>query len=107
MSFTLEVGAAPIKYSAYGGGVLYSGGGKSHDEMARDFVRYGLGGGQPQAGGLLSRTAPLTFVYDVSSTAFRSGDPNQVREGFLQWLRNTGGDTDKVTITLDSTRTDA
>lgn len=105
--FAMEVGAVPIKYSAYGGGVLYSGGGKTHDEMARDFVRYGLGGGVPQAGGLFYRPEPLRFVYDVSSTAFRSGDPGQVREGFLQGLRNTGGDLDKVSISLDTTRMNA
>lgn len=107
MAFGLELGVTPVKYSAYGGGVLYSAGGKSHDEMARDFIAYGLGGSPPQAGGLLSRLAPLTFVYDVSSTAYQSGNPDQVRQGFLQWVRNTGGDAEKITMTLDTTRTDA
>lgn len=96
----LEVGSVPIKYSLFSGGVLYSGGGKTHDEMARDFARYGLGGA-PMAGGQLTRVQPLQFHYDVSSTAYRSGEPGQVREALLRAVRATGGDEGRITVKLE------
>lgn len=102
-----EINAAPIKYSVYGDGVLYSGGGKTHDEMAQDFIKLGMGGGRPVAGGLLSRTGTYEFLYDLSSTTFRGGDPALVTEGLARWIRGTGGREDKIKIKLDTTRMEA
>ena len=103
----MEINAAPIKYSVYGDGVLYSGGGKTHDEMAQDFVKLGMGGGRPVAGGLLSRMGTYDYLYDVSSSAFRGGDPALIPEGVARWIRSTGGREDKIRIKLDTTRMEA
>jgi len=97
--FRLKVGDPDMKYTFFGGGVLYTDGGKTHDEMVRDFARLGLGGGQPLAGGVISRKDTLSYTLDISSTAYRgTNDPKLVREALLRWVRTTGGDPDKLIV---------
>lgn len=92
----------PIKFSLFPGGVLYTGGGKTHDEMAKQFAEDGFGGGKPIMGGLMVRTGTLAFSYDVSSTAVRAaGQPTQVRDALLRSLRATGADPDRVAIKVE------
>lgn len=98
--FELPIGGLPIKYSLFAGGVLYSGSGRTHDEMAQDFVRLGLGA-VPVTGGVFGRTETLAFRYDTSSTAYRTGDPNLVRESLLKGIRTTGGREDLVIVKLE------
>jgi hypothetical protein len=94
----LEVGGPSMKFAIYPNGVVFSGGGKTHEEMARLFVAGGYGAGIPQAGGQVFCTGPLTFQFDLSSTAFRANgiQPTHVGAGFLRWIRVTGGDESKV-----------
>lgn len=103
----MEVGALGIKYSLYPGGVLYSSAGKSHDEMAQDFARLGMGGA-PIAGGTIARVGPAQFTYDMASTAYKqTSDPAAVSEPLRRWVRNTGGREDKVALRHDDARASA
>ncbi len=104
--FEMDIAAVGIKYSLFPGGVLYSSAGKSHDEMARDYTRLGMGGA-PMAGGVIARAGMTEFLYDTNSTAYKStGDPAVVKDSLSQWIRNTGGREHKVRIRLDTTRVD-
>jgi hypothetical protein len=95
----LPVGAPAMKYCVYAKGLPFSAGGKSHEEIAREFVKAGYGNGNPACGGLIARRAPLAFEFDTSTTVFRSGmRPDEVQQGILRWIRTTGGDDDKVTL---------
>jgi len=95
----LQPGGPYMKYCIYPNGIPFSGGGKTHEEMAREFVATGLGGGLPQCGGALYRIAPLRFTFDMSSTAFRTSlRPEGVRQAILRWVRTTGADEQKVTL---------
>ena len=103
--FDREIHAPGLKYSLYAGGLLYTGGGKTHDEMAADFARFGLGGGRPVAGGEFVRTDTLAFRYDLGSSAFRAaGDPLAVKEALLKGIRSNGGRDDLVTVELVGAR---
>jgi hypothetical protein len=102
--FELETGGLGVKYSLYPGGVLYTTAGKSHDEMAQDLARLGMGGA-PVAGGTIGRTGEAAFAYDMASTAYKAtNDPNAVKEPLLRWIRNTGGREDKVQLRFDARR---
>ena len=96
----LPIGGKTMKYSLFIGNVLYASGGKTHDEMAEDFKNLGLAG-QPVCGGMLKRAAQLEIHYDVSSTAYRTGDPGQVRDAMRRAIRASGGGEDDVTIKLE------
>ncbi len=99
-ALSLPIGENTMKYSLFAGNVLYSSGGKTHDEMAVDFKNLGLAA-QPLCGGMLKRTAPLELHYDVSSSAYRTGDPGQVRDAMQRAIRASGGDEDKLVIKLE------
>lgn len=102
--FELEVGALGVKYSLYPAGVLYTTAGKSHDEMAQDLARLGMGGA-PVAGGTIQRTGQTQFLYDMASTAFKAtNDPNAVKEPLLRAIRNSGGREDRVQLTFAAAR---
>lgn len=94
----LEPHGPSMKYSLYPNGIIYSGGGKTHEEMAREFVAHGYGAGVPQAGGQIFRTGTLEFAFDLSSTAFRASgtQPAHIVQAFQRWLRVTGADESKV-----------
>ena len=100
--FLLELFALPVlgggmKYSIYPNGVLYSGGGLTHEEMARKFNELGLGQGNPLGGGEIQRPAELAFIFDVASTAFVTVmKPEFVRESLLRWVRLTGGMEERI-----------
>jgi len=96
----LRVRGPNMKFALYPNGILHSGGGSTHEEMARQFVSEGHGGGPPLAGGLLTRTAQFAFEFDLSSTAFRANgvQPGQIPAAFKRWLRNTGADETKVSF---------
>jgi len=99
--WSLQAHGPNMKYCLYPSGIPYSGGGKTHEEMARQFVSDGLGGGQPQCGGQIARDTPLDFTFDLSSTAFRGGSqPDAVRQAVLRSIRATGGDDAKVVLNL-------
>lgn len=103
--FSQPLRGAPMKYSMYPNGVFYSGGGKTHEEMVREFSAQGYGGGLPAAGGQITRTEPLVFVYDLSSTAYRrTGHPKDVADNLKRAVRQTGGREDKVRFELDDVR---
>jgi hypothetical protein len=94
------VGAPAMKFCVYAKGLPFSAGGKSHEEIAREFLKAGYGNGNPACGGLLVRHAPLAFEFDTSSTVFRSGmRPDEVKQGILRWIRASGGDDEKVKLT--------
>ena len=96
----LAVGAPAMKYCAYAKGLPFSAGGKSHEEIARQFVSYGYGSGQPLCGGLIARRQPLAWEFDTSTTVFRSGmRPDEVKQGILRWVRATGGNDEQITLT--------
>lgn len=103
-TFLLEFWALPargpnMKYCIYPNGIPYSGGGKTHEEMARKYVADGLGSGQPVCGGVIYRSEPLAFTFDISSTAFRNSlQPDGVRQAIGRWIRTTGGDEQKVAL---------
>lgn len=100
--WSLEVGGqAGLKYSVYPNGVLFTTGGQTHDEMAREFNRRGFGSGNPVAGGTLLRQGPLAFCYDTHSTFVRAGGSPQklVAESLQRWIRATGGDAGQVGLT--------
>ncbi len=105
-TFLLEFWALPpkgpnMKYCIYPNGIPYGGGGKTHEEMARKFVADGLGSGNPVCGGVIYRTDPLAFTFDISSTAFRTSmQPDGVRQAIVRWIRTTGGDEQKVVLNL-------
>jgi hypothetical protein len=102
--FDLEIGTPGVKYSLYPAGVLYTTAGKSHDEMAQDLARLGMGGA-PQAGGTIARTGHAAFSFDMASTAFKAtNDPNAVTEPLLRAIRNTGGREDKVALRFAAAR---
>jgi hypothetical protein len=102
--FDLGVDALGVKYSLYPGGVLYTTAGKSHDEMAEDMARLGMGGA-PVAGGTIQRTGHAEFLYDMASTAYKAtNDPNAVKEPLLRAIRNTGGQEDKVALRFAAAR---
>lgn len=97
--WSLRVGGTNMKYCIYAGGIPYSGGGKTHEEMARQFVSTGLGNGQPLCGGLIERTGDLAYQFDISSTAFRTSTrPEEVRKVILRSVRSTGADETKVIL---------
>ena len=96
----LPIGGKTMKYSLFIGNVLYASEGKTHDEMAEDFKSLGLAG-QPVCGGMLKRSGQLEIHYDVSSTAYRTGDPGQVRDALLRAIRASGGAENDVTIKLE------
>jgi hypothetical protein len=90
----LDVGALGVKYSLYPGGVLYTTAGKTHDEMAQDLAKLGMGGA-PIAGGTIARTGQAEFHYDMASTAYKAtNDPNAVKEPLLRAVRVSGGRED-------------
>jgi hypothetical protein len=102
--FELEQGSLGFKYSLYPGGVLYTSAGKTHDEMARDMARLGMGGA-PVAGGTIARTGHAAFVYDMASTAYKAtNDPNAVKEPLLHAIRVSGGRDDAVTLNFAAAR---
>lgn len=104
----LEVRAPAMKYSLYPNGVLYTGGGKTHEEMAREFVTAGYGGGLPAGGGLLWRTDTLAYTFDLSSTAFGTpADVATVAKALKRAIRQTGGDEARFAFTPDRRRTPA
>ena len=95
--WALQSGGSNMKYCIYANGIPYSGGGKTHEEMARQFVATGLGNGLPLCGGLIYRTEELAFQFDISSTAFRASvQPEQVRHAIMRWIHATGADESKV-----------
>jgi hypothetical protein len=97
----LQSGGPNMKYCLYANGVPYSGGGKTHEEMARQFVASGLGNGLPQCGGLIYRTSDLGFHFDVSSTAFRASVQLEgVRHAILRWIRAAGADETRLSFEL-------
>ena len=105
--FDLETGALGVKYSLYPGGVLYTSAGKSHDEMAQDLAKLGMGGA-PVAGGAIARSAQLEFVYDMASTAYKAtNDPAAVKEPLLRAIRNSGGEEQRVRLRFDTGRATA
>ena len=94
---TLPVLGGGMKYSIYPNGVLYSGGGLTHEEMAKKFNDLGLGQGNPLGGGEIQRPAKLAFIYDVASTAFVTVmKPEFVKESLLRWVYLTGGMEERV-----------
>lgn len=99
-ALNLPVGGKTMKYSLFIGNVLYASEGKTHDEMAEDFKNLGLAG-QPVCGGRLKRPAQLEIQYDVNSSAYRTGDPGQVRDALLRAIRASGGAENDVTIKLE------
>jgi hypothetical protein len=97
--WTLRVGDPPLKYGIYPNGVLFSSGGKSHDELAREFTKRGMGSGMPVGGGFMARQATLAYAYDTHSQFMKSGDPRAlVAESLRRWIRLSGGDEGKVQI---------
>ncbi|MEE8396965.1 MAG: hypothetical protein V3S29_12980 [bacterium] len=98
--WAMAVGAPPIKYSAYPNGVLFSLPGATHDEMASRFTKLGFGSGRPSGGGGFVREGELAFAFDTATTAFGSTmKPNFVTESLNKWIRQTGGDDEKVALT--------
>jgi hypothetical protein len=96
----LAIGAPAMKYCIYAKGLPFSAGGKSHEEIARQFVAHGYGSGNPLCGGLIARRQPLIYEFDTSTTVFRSGiRPDEVKQGILKWIRATGGDDEKLALT--------
>jgi hypothetical protein len=97
----LRAGAPAIKYGAYPNNLLFSAGGKTHEELAREFKEKGFGSGQPMGGGFIIRLGPLAFAYDTYSAAVKSGDQRQyVGDSIRRAIRVTGGDDTKVQITF-------
>jgi hypothetical protein len=97
--WSLRAGAPAIKYGAYPNNLLFSAGGKTHDELAREFKEKGFGSGQPAGGGFIIRIGPLEFAYDTYSAAVKSGDQRQyVGDSIRRSIRITGGDDAKVKI---------
>lgn len=95
----MRAGDPPIKYGVYSNGVLYSAGGKTHDELARDFTQKGFGSGMPVGGGFMARHGDLHFAYDTYSQFVKSGDQRQaVAESVKRWIRLSGGDDSKVQL---------
>ncbi len=95
--WALNVGAPGMKFSIYASGVMYSGGGLTHDEMAKKFNNLGYGGGNPQGGGEFVRTGELAFDFDTASTAFGGGvRPEFVTQSAKRWIHVTGGQEDQV-----------
>ncbi|MDH5751656.1 MAG: hypothetical protein OEZ59_04495 [Deltaproteobacteria bacterium] len=101
--FSLKAGDPQgMKYSLFPGKLLYSGQGKTHDEMARDFAGLGMGKAFPLAGGTFHRDGTLEFRYNVGSRAFgRNCEPSEVREALVTALRSTGGDAERLTVKLE------
>lgn len=101
--FALQPGGTYLKYCIYPNGIPFSGGGKTHEEMAREFVATGLGRGLPLCGGAIYRIEPYRFTFDMSSTAFRTSlRPEGVRQAILRWVRTTGGDEQRLALTYES-----
>jgi hypothetical protein len=97
--WALRVGAPAIKYGAYPNSLLFSAGGKTHEELAREFKDKGFGSGQPVGGGFITRLGPLAFAYDTYSAAVKAGDQRQyVGDSIRRAIRITGGDDTKVQI---------
>jgi len=95
----MRVGDPAIKYSIYPNGVLFSAGGKTHDEMAKEFTQQGFGSGRPIGGGFIRRDGDLTFQYDTHSTFIKTGGSHKiVADSLKRSIRTTGGDTDRVTF---------
>ena len=95
----LRVGAPAIKYSIYPNNLLFSAGGKTHDQMAREFTQAGFGSGGPMGGGFIARRGPLSFAYDTHSQFVKSGDQRAyAAESMKRAIRMTGGDDTKVQI---------
>ncbi|HEX7926781.1 MAG TPA: hypothetical protein VF678_04255 [bacterium] len=94
----LDAGGPSMKFAMYPNGIIFSGGGKTHEEMARLFVANGYGAGVPQAGGQIFCTGKFTYQFDLSSTAFRANgvQPAGIAAAFQRWIRVTGADESKV-----------
>jgi hypothetical protein len=100
---SLAVGGPAMKYCVYAKGLPFSAGGKSHEEVAREFVVDGFGSGNPLCGGLIARRGLLAYEFDTSSTVYRSGmRPDEVRAGILRWVRIAGGDDEKLKLTYSA-----
>jgi hypothetical protein len=98
--WNMRVGDPPIKYGVYSNGIIYSAGGKTHDELARDFTQKGFGSGMPMGGGFMQRQADLHFVYDTYSQFVKSGSPKQlVLDSTRRWIRSSGADDTKIKLT--------
>ena len=94
-----------LKYCLYPGGILYTSGGKSHDELVIQYKREGLGSGVPMVGGLLWRKGKFEFTFDLSSNAFgRNAEAADVRTALLNAVRSTGGDDTKLNVSLEPPR---
>ena len=95
----LRIGGPGLKYSMYGNGVLYTAGGLSHEEMAREYNQIGFGGDKPLFGGQFYRIEQLDFHFDTGSTTFaRHVDPAKVEETVRRWVRLTGGDASRLAL---------
>lgn len=95
----MRVGDPAIKYSIYPNGVLFSAGGKTHDEMAKEFTQRGFGSGLPIGGGFIRRDGDLAFQYDTHSTFIQTGGAEKlIAESLQRWIRGTGADPGKVTF---------
>ncbi|MBI4083595.1 MAG: hypothetical protein HY423_13400 [Candidatus Lambdaproteobacteria bacterium] len=106
-TFLVEFWGLPIKghgmkYSIYPNGVLYAGGGKTHEEMAREFVKAGLGSGTPESGGQIFRAGELVFLYDTRTQSFKgSVRPAAVGEAIRRAIHASGADDQRVTLTYN------
>ena len=95
----LRIGDPAIKYGIYPNNVVFSAGGKTHDELAREFTQQGFGSGMPLGGGFIARRGDLHFVYDTYSQFVKAGDQRQaVADSIRRSIRLTGGDDGKVKI---------
>ncbi|MBI3992786.1 MAG: hypothetical protein HY342_05905 [Candidatus Lambdaproteobacteria bacterium] len=95
----MRIGGPGLKYSMYGNGVLYTAGGLSHEEMAREYNQLGFGGDKPLFGGQFYRIEQLEFHFDTGSTTFaRHVDPGKVEEAVRRWVRLTGGDATRLAL---------
>lgn len=98
--WNMRAGDPPIKYGIYPNSLIFSAGGKTHDELAREFTQKGFGSGMPKGGGFIARREKLDFAYDTHSQFVKSGDQRQpALEAMKRWIRLTGGDDSKVKIT--------
>lgn len=97
--WAMPVGGPGLKYSMYSNGVIYSAGGLTHEEMAREYNQMGFGGDKPDFGGQFYRADALSFEFDAGSTTFvKTANPSKVDESVRRWVRVTGGDAGKLQI---------
>lgn len=87
-----------LKFTIYPSGILFSGSGQSHDELAHAFNKLGLSG-KPTGGGELQRKSTFVFQYDLASTAFSGqATPDLVDKSLRRWIRLTGGDSEPLKL---------